>query len=304
MLAMPSRSSVRPVTGMAEGVTAGRGDHTRTRPARTQHRLSTLFGEPDARARFGSWPYEPDVAHLVLLDHHMSPTAETINGWVTHAATQRSDLRAIRTGAMFPAAAEVFAAVGFKTIDTLTLLQARLDDRSTVRTSLGRRFTRSSGASVVPPAVQTHRLRAHHLPDVADLDRRSFGDPWGNDVRSLIHITEATPRHRARIVTTTDDRGRSMASGFAITGHAGGVGYLQRLAVDPATRRRGIARSLVDDSLRWMKRRGAHTAMVNTGFDNIAALHLYESAGFRPRVETLKILELSAPDIASIAKTR
>ena len=37
--------------------------------------------------------------------------------------------------------------------------------------------------------------------------------------------------------------------GFAITGRAGVTGYLQRLAVDPAHRRRGLARRLVDDAL-------------------------------------------------------
>ena len=59
---------------------------------------------------------------------------------------------------------------------------------------------------------------------------------------------------------------------FAITGVADRVGYLQRLAVDPTAQRRGLGRTLVADSLDWMQRRGATTAMVNTAFDNNAAL--------------------------------
>lgn len=81
-------------------------------------------------------------------------------------------------------------------------------------------------------------------------------------------------------------------SAFAITGVADRAGYLQRLAVDPSAQRHGLGRSLVADSLDWMRRRGATTAMVNTAFDNTAALALYESFGFRRRDDSLLILEL------------
>jgi ribosomal protein S18 acetylase RimI-like enzyme len=41
-----------------------------------------------------------------------------------------------------------------------------------------------------------------------------------------------------------------------------------------------------------VRRRGAGTAMVNTAFDNTAALALYEGFGFRHRDDVLLILEL------------
>jgi ribosomal-protein-alanine N-acetyltransferase len=81
-------------------------------------------------------------------------------------------------------------------------------------------------------------------------------------------------------------------AGFAITGVAAHVGYLQRLAVEPAAQRHGLGRALVADSLAWMRQRDATRAMVNTAFDNAAALALYASFGFRPRDESLVILEL------------
>lgn len=231
------------------------------------------------RARFADWPYEPDVTQLILLDHQMLPTVDAVRSWVRQAMDSTPHLRAIRTGAMFPVAADAFTEAGFHTIDTLALLETSLPARTTGRRS------------------DTQRLRACHLPDVAALDRRAFGDPWGNDVRSLTAITDATPRHRARIVTDVDEHGERCVGGFAITGQSGVFGYLQRLAVDPSARGRGIARRLVDDSLRWMQRRGATTAMVNTALDNDAALSLYDSVGFRPRTETLRILELSGDDL-------
>ena len=90
------------------------------------------------RGRLDAWPYEPDVAHLVLLDHHMVPTRADVAAWVTAARQAPEPMRAVRTGAMFPEAAGVFTDVGFTTIDTLALLDVRLltrRDRSRPRSS-------------------------------------------------------------------------------------------------------------------------------------------------------------------------
>ncbi len=119
------------------------------------------------------------------------------------------------------------------------------------------------------------------------IDRRAFAAPWGNDRTALADILHATPSCRIRSVVV----GRTM-SGFAITGVAGRTGYLQRLAVDPSAQRLGLGRALVADSLAWMHRRGARHAMVNTAFDNVAAIALYEAFGFRQRDDSLVILEL------------
>jgi ribosomal protein S18 acetylase RimI-like enzyme len=233
------------------------------------------------RARVSPWPYDPDVEHLVLLDHHMVPTADDVQRWVartTQSPTQ--SVRAIRTGAVFPDAARAFLSAGFEIIDELALLE-----RPILRP---RPRVRGSG---------TQRMRMSQIGDIARLDRAAFGDPWGNDAQSLTDITKATARHRSRIVTLDSGIDTITESGnigaFAITGQSGAFGYLQRLAVHPAARRRGFAQRLVTDSLSWMQRKGATTAMVNTALDNDAALALYAGFGFTRRRETLSILELS-----------
>ncbi len=237
--------------------------------------VDTTRVERAVRARIGRWPYDPDVAHLVLLDHQMVPSSAHVASWIEQA--RASGYRAIRTGALFPSSIDAFVDVGFDTIDRLALLQTRLRERDRpgqLRSKTGRR-------------TRLRPLRSRHLAAAATIDRRSFPAPWGNDRTALADILHATPACHARSIAV----GRTM-SGFAITGVADCVGYLQRVAVDPTAQRTGLGRSLVADSLGWMYRRNATRAMVNTAFDNHAALALYASFGFEPLEETLLILEL------------
>jgi len=61
--------------------------------------------------------------------------------------------------------------------------------------------------------------------------------------------------------------------------HAG-RGYIAMLSVQPAYRHRGIARSLVKMVVDAMRDNGAHEVVLETEFDNVAALSLYASLGF------------------------
>lgn len=232
---------------------------------------TTAVARP-ARARLGPWPHDHDTALLILLDHHMVPTASDVARWIADA--RATGARAVRTGALFPDATGVFVDAGFHTVDTLALLTRPLD--STTPTAAG----------------PTRRLRRGQLPTAAEIDARSFDGAWSNDAATLAEIMDATPKHRSRAVRVD----RTMA-GFAISGLAARTGYLQRLAVDPQRRRRGIARDLVTDALAWMRRHGADLAMVNTAIDNEAALSLYRSFGFVERPAPLTILarDLVAP---------
>ncbi|MGA7757775.1 MAG: GNAT family N-acetyltransferase, partial [Ilumatobacteraceae bacterium] len=130
------------------------------------------------------------------------------------------------------------------------------------------------------------RLRPSMLDEASRVDRRAFGAPWANDAAALGDIMSATPHHRSRCVQLD---GRMVA--FAISGRAGPWGYIQRLAVDPSAQRVGLGRALVDDAVRWMRRRHVARVLVNTASDNVAALSLYRSYGFDDRPDDLTILE-------------
>ncbi len=219
--------------------------------------------------RMRQWPNDVTVAHLVFLDHMETPTTDALNAAVEHA--RRRGARAIRTSALFPRPAEPVLASGFEPIDRLALLRLDLDDEI---------------IDGLPTAGRTGPLMPWNASSAAGVDQDAFGPMWGNDAASLRDIRRATPHHRARLVR----RDRRIA-GMAISGAAGGNGYLQRLAVATDHRREGIATTLAVDALRWIYRRDITIAMVNTGVKNTGALALYDRLGFERLDDELIIAE-------------
>lgn len=215
-----------------------------------------------------AWPSDATVAHLIFTDHQHIPHRDDVVEAIEHAT--RKGARAVRTSAMFPHVAAVVLANGFVEIDRLALLT----------------FDLSEALPEPAGAARTAFMRPWHLTPCSQIDRESFGLMWGNTPTSLRDIRSATPWHHARIA-----RDARRIVGFAMSGAAGEHGYLQRLAVAPEARRRGIARDLVVDALAWMHDRGSAHVLVNTGVTNEAALTLYRTVGFRRLTEELVIGE-------------
>lgn len=248
-------------------------------------RVRQATATPTARAELRRWPYEPALAHLVLLDIAMVPTNDDVEQWIADARelgvnaadAASAEPTRIRTGALFPRAAAAFTRCGFVEVDRLALLERPLHD-----------VAPDSSASV----LTTTRLRRRDIHAAAEIDHAAFPQGWRHDVDSLDSITTATPQARLRLAVTPEQRrSRERPVGFAITGRSGPNGYLQRIAVRPDARRNGAARLLVDDALHWLVRRGASRALVNTGTDNHAALALYAAAGFGRLPDELVVLE-------------
>ncbi len=239
------------------------------------------------RVRVRTAVFDPGVIHLALADQGIVPDPDELAGWVD-ALAGRDDVHAIRTGALFAAAADRFADAGFSVVDTLMLLRADLADPRVVR-------PRPRRDATVP-------LRARHHEAAAVVDRAAFGEEWGNSPDDLAEVRHATSVHRARARRAAMSprslwaAHRGPVVGFAISGAAGGQGYLQRLAVLPEHQRRGHGRALTVDSLAWMHQRRLSHAVVNTGVDNEPARALYESLGFHAIPDRLVVMQLDLPD--------
>lgn len=72
----------------------------------------------------------------------------------------------------------------------------------------------------------------------------------------------------------------AVATGFSLCRSLGPEVELLLIAVDPAQRRRGIAARLLAHAQDEASARGAEALFLEVREDNLAALHLYGSAGF------------------------
>jgi ribosomal protein S18 acetylase RimI-like enzyme len=176
--------------------------------------------------------------------------------------------RRVVTSALLPHEQDAFVAAGFEVEEQLLLLAHDL--------------------RLIPdaPSGITRRAMAADRPLVLALDAVSFSAFWQLDDVGLEEALTATPRSRFRVAL--NDGGAPMA--YAIIGRAGRRGYVQRLAVHPDHRRHWVARALVVDGLRWLRRWRVDRALVNTQEENAAATALYHDLGFRPESARLSVL--------------
>lgn len=59
------------------------------------------------------------------------------------------------------------------------------------------------------------------------------------------------------------------------------IGDFGPLGAHPAYPRKGLARTVLFECLRWMQARGMNRLSLSTGVSNTPAIRLYESVGFR-----------------------
>jgi ribosomal protein S18 acetylase RimI-like enzyme len=207
-----------------------------------------------SRLRVGSWHGSSSVGSVVLVgdDRPLGPEA------VTAALGRLADLGFQRafTGAVPETSAGAFLDAGFHVEERLHLLSHHLDHVDRV------------------PRGSTRRARRSDRSAVLAVDRAAFEPFWQLDAAALEESLLATPVSRFRV---TDHQG---ISGYAVYGWAADRGYLQRLAVRPDAWGRGLGETLVRDGLRWLQRRGARSALVNTQERNERGLRLYERLGF------------------------
>jgi ribosomal protein S18 acetylase RimI-like enzyme len=202
------------------------------------------------------------AAHVTVTDH-VRVTPANVKRFCADLAER--GVHHIVTSAMDPGEAAPFVDAQFRIKEHLDVFGRALDN--------------------LPRAAHVTQRVRNRAAAIA-LDELSFGD-GGLDDDALTDALRATTSTRFRVAGPAD-----RPYGYAITGVAGWRGYVQRLAVHPEARRQGIGTALLVDGLRWARRRGARTAVVNTSVDNAAARALYESQGFVAFPVGLVVLEL------------
>ncbi len=67
------------------------------------------------------------------------------------------------------------------------------------------------------------------------------------------------------------------------------AGFVHDLALDPAARRRGAGRALLQAAIEWFRDRKVARVMLWTSTANAAARQLFEQAGFRPTMTEMTL---------------
>lgn len=222
------------------------------------------------RARTGPWRGNGKVGYLAPLPPAGPPSVDFLHRCI--ASLTARGFTEVVTSALAPGEQTAFRALGFEEYERLHLLSHDLLD-------------------VPRPSKEARRLlrrgRGADWPAVLAVDASAFSSFWRLDMGGLREAIDATPVTRLRVGARRD--GAELLA-YAITGLSGNQGYLQRLAVDPRHRRTGLGRALGLDGLRWLQRKGASGAVVNTQIGNDAALALYLSLGFRQERAQLAVL--------------
>ena len=222
------------------------------------------------RARTAPWKGDRRVAYLTPVPEAPVPSVAFVHRVIDELAAR--GFSRVVTAALSADEQAGFLEAGFEVQERLHLL--------------GRDLRRL-------PATDTRPLRRaapEDRPAVLAIDARAFPPFWQLDEDGLDEALGSTPHARFRVAGPV---GAVVA--YAVTGRAARRGFLQRVAVHPDHRRQGLGRALVVDALRWLRRWGAHHAVVNTQTGNDTALALYESLGFRHEPAGLSVLSIGLP---------
>lgn len=138
-------------------------------------------------------------------------------------------------------------------------------------------------------AVAIRPAGVEDVPPVAAIEAASFTQPWSR--RSFVALVRAT--NVCFLVATNDAR---EVQGYAIAYCAADQSELANLAVRAGARGTGIGRALLEAVMSASVERGARTMYLEVRESNVAAQHLYRSAGFRPVARRKRYYEEPAED--------
>ena len=260
----------------------------------------------DARFRAGRWRGRADLATLIPLTDARTLHRESLRA--ARTVLQNQGFSAVVTGPVGPPERTAFLLDDFSEREHLHLLRYDLPPGSQPGSATGRTIGRRH-RPWQRRRPRTRRATRRDWDEILAVDQHSFDDFWHFDRDGLKDSLEATPVSRLRIIRGGDLAGppehaadtptgpsiqhnthNNELAGYAVVGHSGGSGYLQRLAVHPAWRQQGIGTLLVDDALWWIRRRGAVTGWVNTQKTNESALRLYQKLGFTLQEHPLTVM--------------
>jgi ribosomal-protein-alanine N-acetyltransferase len=134
----------------------------------------------------------------------------------------------------------------------------------------------TSRAPFSPRQIVLSALERADLDQVLCIERRSFAQPWSEE---LFRQELRLPFSRIVVARLSGDP--PAVVGYVCRWLAAGELHLLNVAVHPDWRRRGIGRRLVEHVLEEARGAGAKRAFLEVRRYNVPAIALYERLGFR-----------------------
>jgi ribosomal-protein-alanine N-acetyltransferase len=122
-------------------------------------------------------------------------------------------------------------------------------------------------------AVTIQPMAQGHIAAIAALEEQCFSTPW-----SAAALAEELDNPHAVFRVATDADGQVL--GYAGMHHAGDEGYIDNVAVDPAARRQGVARTLMAALEVYGREHTLYRLTLEVRASNAPAIALYTGAGY------------------------
>jgi [ribosomal protein S18]-alanine N-acetyltransferase len=127
-------------------------------------------------------------------------------------------------------------------------------------------------SSARPPGLAVRRLAYTDLPHVMSVERRAFPTPWS----LAMFVLELSKPSGVCLAATIDGR----LAGYVICARHDTVWHVMNIAVDPGSRRRGVASALLSELYEQVGDPEARFTL-EVRPSNVGAIDLYEREGFR-----------------------
>ena len=128
--------------------------------------------------------------------------------------------------------------------------------------------------AVPPPGIAIVPMHPDHLDSLADLESLAFSTPWSYDA-----LAEELQNPHA-VFLVAEDVDAESAVGYLGMHHILDVGFIANLAVHPAYRGQGIARSLLREAQEYAEAHDLARLTLEVRASNVPAIALYEGMGF------------------------
>ncbi len=126
-----------------------------------------------------------------------------------------------------------------------------------------------------PVSLVIRPARAEDLDRIAVLEEAAFEDSWP----SVLLNYELTHSRTFLFVASRNDD--APLPGYVLFHYVAGEAELLRLAVEPAERRQGLGRQLVEHGLARLRQEQIQACFLEVRKDNEPAIQLYNAMGFK-----------------------